>query len=254
MVTLVLNGKSYPDTDFRNGLYSEIVTAGTGDVTDRICAAMLDCLADASKNKTTTSASSVAVGTGAKTIVCAADVGYVVGSDVLVADAAAPTTNAMFGKVTSYTAATKTLVLDVYYAYGSGTISNWLVTVVGARGAAGTPGTAATVPNEARSSNTALAAADSGKFIRFTAGFTQTFVASATLGSSWWVGFVNDSSAVVTLDPNGSETLGGFTTLEVAPGDGGILSCDGSNLHLPVFSGINAKTAQDIARAVEFYL
>jgi hypothetical protein len=83
---------------------------------------------------------------------------------------------------------------------------------------------------EARTSNTVLSHGDFGKCIDVTSGtFSQTFTAAATLGDGWRVGIRNTGSGVVTLDPNGSETINGSTTLVLNQGDSCVIVCDGSN-------------------------
>lgn len=70
------------------------------------------------------SRSSVAIGTGNKTFVLDRDVPFVAGK---YARAAFDASNYVIGTVDSYTAATKTLVIDVATAVGSGTKTSWEV-------------------------------------------------------------------------------------------------------------------------------
>jgi len=90
----------------------------------------------------------------------------------------------------------------------------------------------------ARSSNTILGFSDVGKTIKATSTFTQTLTAAATLGDGWAIGYRNDGTGVITLDPNASETINGATTLDLYPGESCTIVCDGSNfktigLHSP---------------------
>lgn len=81
---------------------------------------------------------------------------------------------------------------------------------------------------EARSSNTILGVLDRGKIIRYSAGsFTQTFDAAASLTENWFVTLVNDSTANITLDPYGAETIEQAT---LRPADIYTVYSDGSNL------------------------
>lgn len=82
---------------------------------------------------------------------------------------------------------------------------------------------------EARSSNTILSHGDHGKVIKATSTFSQTFTAAATLGDGWWCAIRNDGTGVITLDPNGSETINGSTTIALNPGEALTVFCDGSN-------------------------
>lgn len=84
---------------------------------------------------------------------------------------------------------------------------------------------------ETRSSNTILGTADKGKAIEFTASFTQTFTAAATLGSGWWCILRAKSDAnlvVVTLDANSGELIDGIITQRLCAGTTILVTCDGS--------------------------
>ena len=75
---------------------------------------------------TTTSVSSVAIGTGTKTFVLAANRAYLPGMRVMIANTAA-SQNFMFGEVISYTSGTLTLVVNVTCIGGSGTLAAWTI-------------------------------------------------------------------------------------------------------------------------------
>lgn len=83
------------------------------------------------------STSSVAIGTGTKTFVVVADRQFAVGQDWIAASDAAPSVDYMYGKVTSWNAGTNTVIIDVYLAGGSGTHTDWTLSLTGARGAQG---------------------------------------------------------------------------------------------------------------------
>jgi hypothetical protein len=89
-----------------------------------------------------TSASSVAIGTGAKTFTVAADIAnkvFIAGTFVHIYSRA-DTADFMFGSVTSYSTSTGALVVDVTATGGSGTNTDWNIYQAGARGATGTTG------------------------------------------------------------------------------------------------------------------
>lgn len=88
-----------------------------------------------------------------------------------------------------------------------------------------------------RSTNTILDATNTGALVNFTAGFTQTVTAAATLGNGWSVLLKNGSTADVTIDPNGTETIDGATTLVMRPGDARLVTCDGANFRSVAISG-----------------
>lgn len=81
----------------------------------------------------------------------------------------------------------------------------------------------------ARSSNTIIAAGDFGKTFVCTSTFTQTLTAAATLGDGFTCNFRNDGSGIITIDPNGTETIDGTQSIQLRPGDSCALWCDGSN-------------------------
>lgn len=139
--SVILDGITFSTTDFLQYGYLADVTVN-GLSYDRFLALFAAALRDLGKALTTTSASSVAIGTGSKTFTLAADRPFSVGAFVTVAQTAAPTTNYMIGQVSSYTAATKELIITVAAgnAFGSGTIAAWTVQIAGAPGAAGATG------------------------------------------------------------------------------------------------------------------
>jgi hypothetical protein len=95
-------------------------------------------------------------------------------------------------------------------------------------GSAKLPNSTLKHPTAARSSNTILAAADNNTSIKATTTFTQTFTAAATLGDGWHVFYRNDGTGIVTLDPNGTELIDGAATLNLYPGEGCMVVCDGA--------------------------
>jgi hypothetical protein len=74
---------------------------------------------------TDTSATSNAIGTGAKTFTVTAGKSFQPGMWLVIADTAAPSTNAMHGTITSYSGTT--LVMDIKSIIGSGTKTAWTI-------------------------------------------------------------------------------------------------------------------------------
>ena len=137
MVATVINGKSYDiAADFVNYGYNTVITAGTGESLPRYQALAADIIAQSSKVLYATSASSVLIGTGSKTFVLAADTNYTIGSYVTITKSD-DATKYMFGQVTSYTSATKTLIVNVTTTGGSGTYTTWTLNVSGPVGPTG---------------------------------------------------------------------------------------------------------------------
>lgn len=76
---------------------------------------------------TGSSVSSVAIGTGSKSFTASTGKSWQPGMWIAVVDSAAPSTNGMYGTVTSYDSGTGALVVNVVYIQGSGTKSSWVI-------------------------------------------------------------------------------------------------------------------------------
>lgn len=103
----------------------------------------------------------------------------------------------------------------------------------------------ATVPFEAYAqiSSGTLGRQHRGRVIPITLSPTISFEAAATLGADWWCLIENAGTGVVTLDPNGIETLrlpdpfgSSYTTRTLGAG-AALVTCDGNQLHMYPFDG-----------------
>jgi hypothetical protein len=83
-----------------------------------------------------TSATSNAIGTGAKTFTVSTGKSFLAGMYLVIADTAAPSTNSMHGQVTSYNIATGELVMSIDSVKGSGTKTAWTISQSSPGGAA----------------------------------------------------------------------------------------------------------------------
>lgn len=102
-----------------------------------------------------------------------------------------------------------------------------------------TPSISLVVSN--RTSNTILSSADTSTLINVTSGtFTQTLSAVSTLPSGWYCYYRNTGTGVVTLDPNGSELIGGVTTAVCNPGDIWLIQSTGTAFLLNRLVGNNS--------------
>lgn len=178
-----------------------------------------------------TSTTSLTVGTGAKSLTVDTGKLYVVGMSVTIASTASPS-NAMSGQVLSYNPSTGALVVESVTYTGSGTYATWTISLSALNG---------TNPllRSTRTANTVLGIGDARAWIDVTSGtFTQTLTAAGTLGSGWWVYYGNSGTGTVTIDPAGTETIGGATTLTINPNELYLVQCDGSNFNLiPIRKG-----------------
>lgn len=59
--------------------------------------------------------------------------------------------------------------------------------------------------------------------------FILSLTAAATLLGTWYCQIRNDGTGIITIDPNGSETIDGQLTITVYPGEAFMIVCDGSN-------------------------
>lgn len=184
-----------------------------------------------------TSTTSLSIGTGTKVFTTQANEQYATGV-YMMASSQANSTNFMFGQVVSYSGTT--LTINVQVVGGSGTYADWNLSLSGVRGAQG-PAGGTNLTYTPRSSNTQFTSADTGKAFNFTASFTQTLAAVSSLGSSFFALLRNSSSGDVTLDPNGSETIGGATTAVMKPGDVWALLGDGTNLQVIRLQGCSQQ-------------
>lgn len=82
-----------------------------------------------SADMTSTSATSVAIGTGSKSFTTDTGKAYQAGDNIRITSDADPTVNWMHGAVTSYDSGTGALVVDVTSTGGSGTLSDWTLKV-----------------------------------------------------------------------------------------------------------------------------
>ena len=78
---------------------------------------------------TGTSATSLLIEAASKTLTIQTNKAFVIGMSVKIADSAAPSTNWMHGDVTSYTASTGVLIVNVTSINGSGTKTAWTVSL-----------------------------------------------------------------------------------------------------------------------------
>src|SRR5258708_37787978 len=79
----------------------------------------------------------------------------------------------------------------------------------------------------ARAANTIIGVSDYGRTFNCTGTFTQTFTACATLSDGFWCEMVNSGTGLITLDPNGAETIDGVATMVLNPGETCIINCNG---------------------------
>tara|TARA_R110000868_G_scaffold12658_7_gene60072 strand:- start:3064 stop:4254 length:1191 start_codon:yes stop_codon:yes gene_type:complete len=60
---------------------------------------------------------------------------------------------------------------------------------------------------------------------------TLTSAAAGTLGNNWFIQLRNEGTGALLVDPPGSQTINGSSTLSFQPGDSAIIFTDGSNFY-----------------------
>jgi hypothetical protein len=148
----------------------------------------------------TTSSSSVLIGTGAKTFTVPAALGFVVGMTLRIANTSS---NFMTGEVTSYTSTT--LVMNITSVGGSGTFASWSISMAAV--GASTAATISNAPAGNIASTTVQAAInelDSEKLSNAAGAVTGTnlenITTAQTVGSTFQI-------PVITTDENGRVTV-----------------------------------------------
>lgn len=195
------------------------VTKATEAAASAVAAAASAASAVASPGANATSTSSVAIGLGAKTFTTQASKSFVAGMNIMVADNAAPTTNYMFGMVTSYSGTT--LIIDVKQIAGSGTLASWTISLSGPLNIG--------VFNEVKGANIASAGTidldiASGNLVHVTG---TTTITAITLSSGRERTVVFDGVLILTHHAT-TLILPGGENITTAAGDSMIVRGDGS--------------------------
>ena len=129
-------------------------------------------------------------------------------------------TNKLLGRSTAGTGSVEEIDIGSGLSLSAGTLS-----------ASGGGGGALTISNKTAAYT--VVAGDLGTIINCTSGtFTVSLTAAATLGSGFncWIWNTSTTSTnVITIDPNGSETIDGGATSILRPGEGMQIVCDGTN-------------------------
>jgi len=128
----------------------------------------------------------------------------------------------LIGNTTGGTLAKATLTAgsNITITNGPGSIT------IAASGGGG--GGAITIDNQTAAYT--VVSGDLGKIVNCTAGtFTVSLTAAATLGSGFNCWVWNTGSGVITIDPNGAETIDGNSTIILRKGEGMQIVCNGAN-------------------------
>lgn len=243
MTSIVINGNAYSDDgstpqDMQHYGYLTHLLPMIGD-TATVAGQVATDAAQAALDAVTasngalalrgTSTTSLAVSAGTKTLTTQAGKQFAAGNYVTISRTSAPTT-LMHGVVTSYIGST--LIVEVATIAGSGTFTDWTIALSGASGEQGPSGNGV-MPYVAKTGAYTVVATDRGALLDCTSGtFTLSFQACATLGANWSAYIRNSGTGVITLDPNGAETIDGAATYSLLAKHTALVQCDGSVIRI----------------------
>lgn len=247
MTTVTLNGHTYSADgsaalDMLNGghrsnfipcLADMLVEVGNAATSASAASASASAASTYAAALSGTSTTSTTIGTGSKSFTASTGKQWAVGQYVYLARSAAPTTY-MAGQVTAYNSGTGALTVDVSATNGSGTYTDWVITIGGAKG---TTGSINSLAESSKSTTYTLASGDLGTILRLTSTWTLAFTAAATLGAGWWCYLSNEGTGDITLDPNSTEQIDGLTSYVMYPGEVRKVWCDGSAFRSVVLRG-----------------
>ncbi len=170
----------------------QVVAVANKVVTDAAAAVSAAASAVNAPGTNATSTSSVAIGTGSKTLTIQTGKAYTLGQWVVVADSS-NATNYLFGQITAYNSGTGSLTVNVTEVGGSGTLSSWVMGLSGPQAPRNIPSVGA-----AKTSSYTLAVTDVGKFVEVGSGGSIT-VPNATFGAGDVVSIFNNTASSITL-------------------------------------------------------
>lgn len=204
----------WPNSSSRFVRFDTVRSADANDALDAVSAGFDAVAADMAAAVTAlingTSATSVAIGTGAKSFTASAGRAWAVGQPVRVAVTASPETNWMDGIVTAYNSTTGALSVSVSVVGGSGTYTAWTISISGARGAAGedmaiasTQRGTLTISNGSTSNTAAITSVDTTKTQLRMLGFSSGSTSSDG-AESWAPRIALTNATTITASRSGS--------------------------------------------------
>jgi hypothetical protein len=152
------------------------------------------------------------------------------GTEILPAVQSSATKRVTIAEIASYIG---NYTLPVASASVLGGVKQGTNITIDANGVISASGASASATISNKTSAYTVVAGDLGKIINCTSGtFTVLLTAAATLGAGFTVTVWNTSDTtanVITIDPDGSETIDGGATLILRRGEGTEIICDGTN-------------------------
>lgn len=133
--------------------------------------------------------------------------------------------NKLFYQASTMVSAIGTVLSNAGYTVADNNIANLIITINKAMMGGITQFVAKST------AGSALALADKGSYFVCTSTFTMSFAAAATLGNAWNIWVRNNGTGIITIDPNGAETIDGVTTMKLYPGESVFIGCDGTSFY-----------------------
>lgn len=174
-----------------------------------------------------TSTTSLTIGSGVKSLTIQTGKLFSLGQTVIIARTSDPATQ-MSGTITAFNSGTGALdvTIPTNSFAGSGTYTDWTISLSGLRGATGSPG--ATLVRTVLSTNATLQAAGISKYFICTTTLILSANTPANLGNGWFVYVKNGGTGNVTIDFEG--------TYIMYPGEERRFDCDGTTIRSIVTS------------------
>ena len=179
----------------------------------------------------TTSATSMLVGTGTKTMTVEPAKSFAEGQNLLVW--AVGNTAYMMGRITEYNRATGALTINSATTSGSGTYASWAVSVA----PESVGGNITVVDLDA--AHTAVIT-DVAHLLRCTGTWALTLDDSASLMSGWWAEVLNAGAGAITLQCTAGQLVDGLSSYVIYPGEQRRILCDGAAFTSNIIKPMNA--------------
>lgn len=221
--TVTVNGVTYTDSDMANygylakwpALLQDAVTdfAAKQSATNGYMNSAMSAAQDASASKNAAAASAAsalnAPGTGSKSLTIQSGKVIPPGCKILIARASDPAGVWMYGTQTAYDAVTGVITVAVSRAAGSGSVSDWSVSVCGLEGIQGLSGAGLT-PWASQSANYTAVSGD--RILASTAGGSWSLMLPSAPSAGDNVQIMDADGAFsahpLTIDPNGETICG----------------------------------------------
>jgi hypothetical protein len=204
---------------------SAIASAGFAtNSSDSAADAALSAVSAANSPSTNaTSTTSMSISLAVKSFTIEIGKAFSLGQTVIIARTSSPSTQ-MSGVITSYTPASGAIEVTTSSITGSGTYTDWTISLSGTQGI---QGATAAMARDVRTSDIALTASDIGKLIDITTGTIQTLASAVSVGAAWALTIKNSTANTITITPTGADLINGASSYLLESGHTLSLQCNG---------------------------